>query len=343
MASLLATVPDTGRLGISNEDAVAAAAVSSPSFQLTKSALIKLASDEVDSAFSPLSSSTITIASLGSSLGYGGNSSSRAPLPATDAMLASDSDSDSSSSSSRVEQHRTTTTQLGLRGISAATTAAAAPTAATVAADESLVTSSANLSTAVSSSAASAHSNSSSSLSLSSVSMPRVNMRSVSVDYARAYGLNIRRTMASATTDAMDDARTPTVAATEAAPAPAVHVPPTDSSSPAAHPHKSGTASSSAALAVLHQNLVKRIWRQMGTRKVSEGNNTAANSTLGLQPGAVAGVADEDVPLSDSETRIVGSQSQLHLDSKGRGSQDTCSDNDCVIVERNSAVAAAAV
>ncbi|KAJ2096702.1 hypothetical protein IW146_010325, partial [Coemansia sp. RSA 922] len=114
MASLLATVatiPDTGRLdGIDDSTAV-----DSPSFQSGNSALVKLAADEVDTAFSPLSSSAITIASLGSSLGYGSgakrNSGTNRVRQPVDKLLGADS---------TVEEEQHDASQLGLRGAVAA-------------------------------------------------------------------------------------------------------------------------------------------------------------------------------------------------------------------------------
>ncbi|KAJ2793500.1 hypothetical protein H4S07_007029, partial [Coemansia furcata] len=51
---------------------------------------------------------------------------------------------------------------------------------------------------------------------------------------------------------------------------------------------------------------------------------------------------EEDLPLSDSEASIVGTQSREYSESKVRSSQDTCADNDNVIVEGNSVAAEAA-
>ncbi|KAJ1661429.1 hypothetical protein GGF38_003638, partial [Coemansia sp. RSA 25] len=122
MASLLATVtpqPDTGRLDTIDDGAEMA--IGSPSYQLAKSALMKLAADEADTAFSPLSSSAITIATLGSSLGYGSSGSgakrksgAHARQPVDKALGA-----DSSSSIREEEEEQRPARQLGLRAAAA--------------------------------------------------------------------------------------------------------------------------------------------------------------------------------------------------------------------------------
>ncbi|KAJ2035359.1 hypothetical protein H4S03_004369 [Coemansia sp. S3946] len=302
MASLLATVatiPDTGRLdGIDDSTAV-----DSPSFQSGNSALVKLAADEVDTAFSPLSSSAITIASLGSSLGYGSgakrNSGTNRVRQPVDKLLGADS---------TVEEEQHDASQLGLRGAVAA------------AQDDSLVTSSANLSTAVSSSAVSSHSSKSSTSSAGpSMNMTKVNMRSVSVDYARAYGLHIKRTMAE---DDINASSSPaeTVPSLPAHPLRTAHY----------HRSESGVSSSAASLSGIHRTLTKKFWRPL-TRKSGEHDTaTTAESAFRQQPLAID-ADEEDLPLSDSEASIV-----IQSQSKVRSSQDTCADNGDVIVERNS-------
>ncbi|KAJ2506965.1 hypothetical protein IWW47_001327 [Coemansia sp. RSA 2052] len=300
MASLLATVtpqPDTGRLDTIDDGAEMA--IGSPSYQLAKSALMKLAADEADTAFSPLSSSAITIATLGSSLGYGSSGSgakrksgAHARQPVDKALGA-----DSSSSIREEEEEQRPARQLGLRAAAASADRQ----------DDSLATSSVNLSTAVSSSAVSSHSSKSSSSSAGpTMGMAKVtNMRSVSVDYARAYGLHMKRTTASAT--AADDG-----AMLPASPKP---------SPPPARPlraslgyDESGVSSSATSLSGIHRTLTKRFWRPLLVSRKS-----SAASAFKQQPLAI----DDD-------------DEDLYPESKIRSSQDTCADNGDVIVERDS-------
>ncbi|KAJ2732858.1 hypothetical protein IW152_003514 [Coemansia sp. BCRC 34962] len=333
MTSLLATVatlPNTGHLDAIDDSTTA----DSPSFLTAKSALVKLAAEEVDSAFSPLSSSAITIASLGSSLGYGsgakrhsGVSHARQPV---DQALGTDSNS---LLDGIEEQH--SAGQLGLRGA-----------AATTAQDDSLVTSSGNMSTAVSSSAASSHSSKSSTSSAGpSVGMSKVNMRSVSVDYAHAYGLHIKRTMASAA--AGDDS------CTSSSSSPAEIVPPRPApaylsghplrTAPYHHHGESGVSSSTTSLSGIHRSLTKKFWRPLA-RKSGENDTTAAASTKSAfrqQPLAID-ADEENVPLSDSDDSIVAVQGHRYPKGKVHSSQDTCADNGDLIVERNSVVVAEA-
>ncbi|KAJ2810048.1 hypothetical protein H4S07_002900, partial [Coemansia furcata] len=256
MTSLLAavaTIPDTDRLDAIDDSTAA----SSPLYQTAKSALVKLAAEEVDTAFSPLSSSAITIASLGSSLGYGsGSKHVRQPV---DKVLGTDRNSLLEDNDDRHSASR-----LGLRGAAASGTQ-----------DDSLVTSSANLSTAVSSSAVSSHSSKSSTSSAGpSMGMSKVNMRSVSVDYARAYGLHMKRTMASVTAE--DDSNVSSPAEMAPSPPPASY--------PSAHPlgtahyhhSKSGASSSATSLSGIHRSLTKRFWRPLAKR--SGEHDTAAAS-----------------------------------------------------------------
>ncbi|KAJ2749877.1 hypothetical protein GGI19_005425 [Coemansia pectinata] len=308
MASLLATVatiPDTSRLD-SIDDSTA---VDSPSFQSANSALVKMAADEVDTAFSPLSSSAITIASLGSSLGYGSGTkrnsgSSRARQP-VDKVLGADSTLEED-----IEE-RHDAAQLGLRG------------AVTAAQDDSLVTSSANLSTAVSSSAVSSHSSKSSTSSAGpSMGMSKVNMRSVSVDYAHAYGLHIKHTMASSGDDSNASSPAETVPPLPAHPLRTAHY----------HRSESGISSSATSLSGIHRTLTKKFWRPLARKSGEHDTATSAKSAFRQQPLAID-ADEEDLPLSDSEASIVV-QSHRYPESKVHSSQDTCADNG--IVERNS-------
>ncbi|KAJ2744385.1 hypothetical protein GGI20_003017 [Coemansia sp. BCRC 34301] len=289
MASLLATtapLPVSRRLDAIDDTTTA----DSPPSQLAKSALLRLAAEEVDTAFSPLSSSAITIASLGSSLGYGSSSDAKRESGGGYARQPVDK--------ALQENEQLPARQLGLRGASAASTQ-----------DDSLVTSSANLSTAVSSSAVSSHSSKSSSSSAGpTVDMSRAtNMRSVSVDYARAYGLHMKRNMASATAAAGDI----TIASSSP---PKAHIPPSASSFAY---NESGISSSATSLSGIHRTLTKRFWRPLARRS----DETTEESAFKQQPLAI----DED---EDDEG--------LYLESKARNSQDTCADNDVAIVDRDS-------
>ncbi|KAJ1817063.1 hypothetical protein LPJ60_005031 [Coemansia sp. RSA 2675] len=330
MTSLLAavaTTPNTGRLDAIDDSA----SVDSPSYLTAKSALVKLAAEEVDTAFSPLSSSAITIASLGSSLGYGSGAKRQSGVNHARQPVDKTLGTDSNSLLDGIEE-RHSAGQLGLRGASD-----------TTAQDDSLVTSSGNMSTAVSSSAVSSHSSKSSTSSAGpSVGMSKVNMRSVSVDYAHAYGLHIKRTMASAA--AGDDSHT-------SSSSPAEIVPPRPTTAylsgnplrPAPYHHsESGVSSSTTSLSGIHRSLTKRFWRPLA-RKSGENDTTAAASTKSAfrqQPLAID--ADEEgLPLSDSDDSIVAVQSRRYPESKVRSSQDTCADNGDLIVERNSVVAEA--
>ncbi|KAJ2125228.1 hypothetical protein IW147_001127 [Coemansia sp. RSA 720] len=129
-----------------------------------------LTADEVDATFSPLSSSTITITSLGSSLGFSTNGAkmgarkdlhSHALSKGAD-VLDSDSDDDKVSTGASPNKDSQDFRHSHLRSYS-----------------------SANISTAAESSASSASYRS------VSLDLPRVVMRSVSVDHTRAYGLHM--------------------------------------------------------------------------------------------------------------------------------------------------------
>ncbi|KAJ2804750.1 hypothetical protein H4R20_002380 [Coemansia guatemalensis] len=145
-----------------------------------------LMSEEVEAAFSPLSSSTITIASLGSSLGYGNNKGSDAGAKSpvrkgigshalskgadtldSDEEAATDDGSGGGFGSASSHAREKDARDLGLRDMG----------------PNSRSYSSANMSSTAGSP--------SSVSSRDSVELPHVGMRSVSVDHAPAYGLHM--------------------------------------------------------------------------------------------------------------------------------------------------------
>ncbi|KAJ2410091.1 hypothetical protein J3F80_000830 [Coemansia sp. RSA 2526] len=125
-----------------------------------------LTADEVDATFSPLSSSTITITSLGSSLGFSTNGAKMGARKGIRSHALSKGpdvlDSDSDKASTDASPNKDSRDFRHLRSYS-----------------------SANISTAAESSASSASYRS------VSLDLPRVVMRSVSVDHTRAYGLHM--------------------------------------------------------------------------------------------------------------------------------------------------------
>ncbi|KAJ2815869.1 hypothetical protein IWW50_006686, partial [Coemansia erecta] len=180
-------------------------------------AISHLSADEMDATFSPLSSSTITITSLGSSLGFstsGAKSGARkgvsrhALSKGSDVLESDDSDNDDSDCKEGKACPNDKDGQGG-RGMAANLHSY----------------SSANISTAAESTASSASQKS------SSLELPRVMMRSVSVDHTRAYGLHMlhsdvakpsTETAASAADSANTEAELDVEAPTSATAAPAL-------------------------------------------------------------------------------------------------------------------------
>ncbi|PIA18532.1 hypothetical protein COEREDRAFT_79584 [Coemansia reversa NRRL 1564] len=148
-------------------------------------------SGEVEATFSPLSSSTITIASLGSSLGYGNNKRSdagtRSPVRRGIGSHALSKGADAIDS----DEEATTDDGNGGGFGTASTSGASSHICVKGTRDMGLREMSANSQSYSSANPSSTAGSPSSPSSRNSVELPHVAMRSVSVDYARAYGLQM--------------------------------------------------------------------------------------------------------------------------------------------------------
>ncbi|KAJ2616725.1 hypothetical protein H4S08_000661 [Coemansia sp. RSA 1365] len=148
-------------------------------------------SDEVEATFSPLSSSTITIASLGSSLGYGNNKGSdagvKSPVRRGFGSHALSKGADALDS----DEEASTDDGSGGGFGSASTSGASSHMRVKDAKDLGLRDMGPNSRSYSSANTSSTAGSPSSPSSRNSVELPHVAMRSVSVDHARAYGLQV--------------------------------------------------------------------------------------------------------------------------------------------------------